>query len=165
MDIDLGYITLSVVLHCLGISLLILLASFARIYSAKCFVQIRMGLKSRRWIKTDGTIAHVNAIDDSNKRQGLSYSYNVAGVTYFNTKISCDENFFSTSRLEKIKLTLKTYACERRVLVYYDPNYPANATLKTGIDHGAAVGNLMVICLALIIVVLLLSHSCLWSSN
>lgn len=162
MDVSVGYLIVGIMLHVVGIILPIILIGFAGSYALKCFRELRMALNSRRWIKTDGAISNPDKAGSLNLQRGLTYSYKVSGVTYFSSQMSCDDNIFSTSRLEKIKTALKSYARERRVLVHYDPNCPQRATLKIGVDSVAVLANLMVISLVLMVSVLILVQTCLF---
>lgn len=162
MDAGLGYLIVGIMLHAVGMALQVFLFVFVGSYALKCFRELRMALNSRRWIKTDGAISNPSQSGNIKHQRGLTYSYNVAGVTYFSSQMSCDDNIFSTSRIEKIKNALKSYARERRVLVYYDPNCPQRATLKTGVDSGAVVANLILISLVLMVSLLIFSQACLF---
>lgn len=160
MELGLGSMVLGIALHGVGVILPLCLIGLAGHYGRRCFLQYRMAFNSRQWVKTDGAISNPSDSGRQVSQGGITYSYIVAGVTYFNSQISCDESMFSTSRFDRINVALKSYAYENRLLVYYDPSCPQTAVLKTGVDPGAVVANMMVISLLLMTSLLILLQSC-----
>jgi ribosomal protein L40E len=98
------------------------------------------GHKSRSWEKTDGIIissSYFEKKDDEDRwffYPSVSYSYTAGGKEYVSDKITLLSRAFDTEG--QVKNFIRPYPAGKNVTVYYDPQTPQNAVLKTGTEGG-----------------------------
>ena len=64
----------------------------------------------------------------------IRYDFEVEDKTYAGNRISLSSENSKTSSAREVKKVLQKYSLGKPVMVYYDPDLPANAVLETGAD-------------------------------
>jgi len=96
-------------------------------------------LRSERWPVTDGIIQSADMQSSSGHHGSstysakITYSYQVAGVSYTGGKVAIGQMSASSAYAHGI---LNRYPVGKKVSVYYSPGDPSDAVLETGIHGG-----------------------------
>lgn len=94
---------------------------------------------SESWPAAPGIITHSDvdqSMDDGKAMYAaeINYEFAVENKSYIGNKISLSSGNSKTSSLREVKKDLQEYPIGKEVTVYYDPELPNNAVLKTGAD-------------------------------
>lgn len=99
---------------------------------------LKYAYESKSWPKTSFTI--IRSEVDSWMKDGksqyearINYSYEVDGKKYNSTKISTSGSY-SGSNIAKAKEIVEKFPAGKTVDIFYDPEVPDSATLKTGVS-------------------------------
>lgn len=95
------------------------------------------GLKTKNWLSTNGVIISASSLRiDHNKERYIiecKYKYEAEGNTLYGSNISGSNIMYTRSEINE---ELKKYAPDTNITIFYEPNNPQNAYLKTGVDNG-----------------------------
>lgn len=96
-------------------------------------------IRSEQWPVTDGIVQSAEMKSSSGRHGGttysaaVTYSYQVAGVSYTGAKVAIGSMSSSSAYAGGI---LNRYPVGKKVSVYYSPGDPSDAVLETGIHGG-----------------------------
>jgi hypothetical protein len=114
--------------------LAILMGAWATILG---MLNINRAKRSERWPNAEGEIIRSEVkikIDEDSEQHhpDIQYQYSVSGVKYQASRISFGDLDFRNLKRDTAAKTVKNYALGQRVLVWYDPLDPNQATLVIG---------------------------------
>jgi Protein of unknown function (DUF3592) len=117
-------------------SLSILMGVWATILG---MLNINRAKRSKRWPNTEGEIMRSEVkikIDEDNEQHhpDIQYQYSVSGVMYKASRISFGKLDHRNLKRDTAAETVKEYSVGQRILVWYDPLDPNQATLVVGAD-------------------------------
>ena len=99
---------------------------------------LKYAYESKTWPVTSGTITQ--SVVDSWMKDGksqydarINYSYEVEGKKYNSTKINTSGSY-SGSNMTRAKELVEEFPAAKTVDVFYDPEVPDSAALKTGVS-------------------------------
>lgn len=117
-------------------SLAIIIGIWAIIFG---MLNINQAKRSERWPNASGEIVRSELgikIDEDGEqhRPDIQYQYSVSGAMYKASRISFGELDHRNLKRDTAAETVKKYSVGQRVLVWYDPLDPNQATLVVGAD-------------------------------
>lgn len=104
-----------------------------------------VGMLSKKWPQTTGTITHLPARTlsrlDPKTRITVAYTYQVADIMYSSNRISYPDPFLGGSS------TIESdYPAGANVVVFYDPGNPKNSCLRPGFKPNIVTALFIAIC-------------------